>query len=175
MTASINAIPPSGTPVIDQRGLMTPNWYRFFVSLLGGANIAQAGDVATPSGSGLQGGGTVSVGVTLSIAPNGVTRPMLSQGAPCSVIGRYQNSAGNETDIQATADDRVLSREGGLLAFRGFINGVSIGPTTAAPLVRADEFETTHTVTASAVTTDCTIPIQTASGVKYIMLSDTAT
>lgn len=173
--ASINDIPPAKTPLVDERGLMNPPWYRFFVSLLGGANVAAAGDIATPPGSGLEGGGTVAEGVTLSIASDGVTDAMLRPSAACSVIGRYLNSAGNPADIQAGANFRVLSREGDVLAFRNTINGVSIGTVTAAPLVRAVAFESTATPAVSAVTTDCTIPIVTASGIKYIMLSDSAT
>lgn len=171
--ATINAIPPSGTPMIDQRGLVSPEWYRWFVSLLGGANIAQEGEVATPSGSGLEGGGFVADGVTLSIAAEGVTNAMMRDSIACSVIGRFPNSAGAPADIQADADMRVLSREGGALAFRAFINGVSIGPTTAAPLVRADAFETTDTPAASTATVTHSIPITTDAGVKYILLSST--
>jgi hypothetical protein len=63
---------------------------------------------------------------------------MLRQSSGTSVIGRYAGSSGNVADITADADNRVLSRESGQLAFRAFINGVSIGPSTAAPLVNTD-------------------------------------
>jgi hypothetical protein len=168
-------IPPARTPVVDSNGLMNPAWYRYFVSLNTTADEAQAGEVATPAAGGLQGGGAVADGVTLSIADNGVTRGMLDEGMACSVIGRHQGSAGDVADITADANNRVLTREADMLAFRNFINGVSIGTTTAAPLVRAASFESTATPAASGVTTDCTIPIVTASGTKFIMLSDTAT
>lgn len=168
-------IPPANTPFLTQNGTISPPWYRYLVSLNTTADQASAGEIATAPGSGLQGGGAVSDGVNLSIASDGVTNAMLRPSLACSVIGRYLNSTGNPADIQATANERVLSREGNQLAFRAFINGVSIGPTNAAPLVRADGFETTQAVTVSAVTTDCTIPIVTASGTKYILLSDTAT
>lgn len=168
-------IPPAATPLIRPNGTMEPSWYRYFVSLATQASEAEAGEVATPPGSGLQGGGAVADGVDLSIAPDGVTDAMLRESLACSVIGRYLNSEGNPADIQADANERVLSREDNQLAFRSYINGVTIGPTSASPLVRADAFETTATPTASAVTTDSTIPITTASGVKYILLSDTAT
>lgn len=172
MVQSTTPNPPT-TPLIDKNGKVTREWWRFFYNLNRSTSEAAAGEVATGPGSGLQGGGAVADGVSISIAPNGVTNNMLRQSAGNSVIGRFQSSAGDVADITATADNRVMSREGGTLAFRSFINGVSIGPTTAAPLVRTDSFridqapvaETvvcTHTITISVNGTNYKIPLVAA-------------
>lgn len=123
---SINGMPPSGTQIIDQRGLVSPPWYRWFVSLRRGAVKATGGEVSTLPGSGLQGGGLVQDGVDLSIAPDGVTDAMLRPSLGCSVMGRFVNSTGNPADIQATANNRVLGRFGDQLVFKD----VSLIPAT---------------------------------------------
>lgn len=167
---AINAPP---TAFVAKDGRLTREAYRFLLSLTRNSNQAGEGNVATDPGSGLAGGGQVSAGISLSIATNGVTNSMIRQSAGTSVIGRAFGSTGNVADIVANADNRVLSRESGQLAFRNFIDGVSIGPTTAAPLVRADVFESTETPAASTATVTHTIPIETATGTMYILLSST--
>lgn len=167
-----NSINPPNTPIVANLA-PTREWWRFFNSLNQTANAATEGSVATDPGSGLAGGGQVSGGVSIRIADNGVTNSMIRQSAGVSVIGRAFGSTGNVADITADANNRVLSREGNQLAFRAFINGVSIGPTTAAPLVRADVFESTETPAASAATVTHSIPIETAGGTMYILLSST--
>lgn len=167
-----NSINPPNTPIVGNLAC-SREWWRFFNSLNQTANAATEGSVTTASGSGLAGGGQVASGISIRIADNGVTNTMIRQSAPLSVIGRAFNSTGNVGDITADADNRVLSRESGQLAFRAFINGVSIGPTTAAPLVRADAFETTQTPAASTATVTHSIPVETASGTMYILLSST--
>lgn len=129
MTTPTNIL-PSNAPLVTTNRLMDQAWYRYFVGQNRSTTAAVAGEVSTVSGSGLEGGGAVSQGVSLSIAANGVSNEMIRQSAATSVMGRFQGSAGNVADIQATADNRVLSREGGQLAFRAFINGVALGPST---------------------------------------------
>lgn len=121
-------IPPAGTPLIDQRGLIAAPWYRYFVKFQTTANQAAAGEVATAPGSGLQGGGPVSGGISLSIASDGVTDSMLRESLGCSVIGRFVNSTGNPADIVAGADNRILGRFGGQLVFKE----ISLIPSTVA-------------------------------------------
>lgn len=163
---NINGIPPSGTMLIDQKGLPSPPWYRYFVSLRRGAVKASSGEVSTLPGSGLEGGGAVQDGVDLSIAPDGVTNAMLRESLPLSVIGRFINSTGNPADIQARANFRVLTREDDQLAFRSYMDGVTIGQTTAAPLVRCDAFELDQAPAAGVIVPTHTITIS-VNGVNY--------
>ena len=167
-------IPPAGTPLIDQKGLINPAWYRYLVSLNTSTDQASSGEIATPSDSGLQGGGVVADGVTLSIAPGGVSDAMLRDSVATSVIGRFQNSGGPPADIQAAADNRVLSRESGALAFRSFMNGITIGPTTAAPFVRTDSLRLTTTAASSTTTVTHTVPIQVNGTTYHVLLSTSA-
>jgi hypothetical protein len=166
---------PPNTPLWKGGPALAPEWWRFFFNLNRNTAEAAAGEVATGPGSGLTGGGAVADGISISIAPNGVTNNMLRESAGTSVIGRFQGSSGNVADITATGDNRVLTREGGALAFRSFMNGVAIGPTTPSPTVncedlRCDTFridqapvaETvvcTHTITISVNGTNYKIPI----------------
>ncbi len=166
-----NSINPPNAPIVGNLKL-NPEWWRFFNSLNQTANAATEGSVTTAAGSGLAGGGAVSAGISIRIADNGVTNTMIRQGLATSVIGRAFGSAGNVADITADANERVLSREGNQLAFRSFINGVSIGPTTAAPLVRADAFETTQTAAASTATVTHSVPIEVGGTTFYILLSN---
>lgn len=124
-----NSLPIPNTPFLDMRtGLVTREWTRFLYSLNRNSSDAVAGEVLTPAGSGLEGGGLVADGISLSIAPNGVTSEMIRQSAGFSVIGRYGSGTGDVGDIVATADNRVLARIGGLLAFFP----ISSVPTTVA-------------------------------------------
>jgi len=163
-----NSINPPNTP-IAQGITLNREWWKFFNSLNQTANAATEGSVSTDPGSGLAGGGQVSGGVSIRIADNGVSNTMLRQSAGTSVIGRAFGSAGNVADITADANNRVLSREGNQLAFRSFINGVEIGPTTAAPLVRTDELEITTAASASTAIVTHSVPV-TIGGVQYYML-----
>ena len=167
---AINAPP---TAFVGKNGVLTREAYKILLSLTRNSNQATEGSVVTAPGSGLAGGGQVASGVSIRIADNGVSNTMLRQSAGTSVIGRAFGSTGNVADITADANNRVLSRESNQLAFRSFINGVSIGPTTAAPLVRADVFESTETPASSTATVTHAIPIETASGTMYILLSST--
>ena len=110
-------IPPPAQFVDPATGFLTRQANNFLNSITRSSNMAAAGEVATPAGSGLDGGGQVSDGITLSIAPAGVTNAMLRDSQPFSVIGRYSSTAGSPADIVATADDRVLARMSGVLAF----------------------------------------------------------
>jgi hypothetical protein len=107
-----NRIPSPRVPLIDANGLMSPAWYRYFA---GSGRELQSGEVE--AGAGLDGGGLIQNGVSLSIDTNGVTDEMIRQGHATSVIGRYQGSTGNVADIAATDDDRVLQRISGQLVF----------------------------------------------------------
>jgi hypothetical protein len=105
-------IPPTRAKLVDERGLITAEWYRYF---FGTESQVQAGEVQ--GGTGLAGGGPVANGVELSIADDGVGNEQLRDGLPCSVIGRFQNSSGDVADIQATANFRILTRQGDQLVF----------------------------------------------------------
>lgn len=167
------SINPPNAPLTLSGDKIAPEWYRYFVSITRSTSEAGAGEVLTNPGSGLEGGGIVANGLSLSIANNGVSDAMLRDSNACSVIGRAANSSGDPADVIANANNRVLSRESDQLAFRDFINGILIGPTTASPLVRADAFETTQTPAASVTASTHSIPIETASGTFYIRLSAT--
>lgn len=170
---AVNEISPPGTPLLTTRGTISPEWYRFFVSLRRGASDAATGEVQTDAGSGLEGGGFVADGIDLSIAENGVTNAMIREGMPCSVIGRFQNSTGDVADITAPDDGRVLTREGGMLAFRTSMDGISVGTTTAAPVVRTGELSLTDSASASTATVTHSVPITVNGTTYYILLSNT--
>lgn len=122
---SIN-VPP--TAFVDKSGRLTREAYRFLLSLTQNANTGASGEVATPPSGGLQGGGVVADGISLSIQNNGVTSAMLRQSLALSVMGRAFGSNGNVADITADADNRVLGRFGGQLMFRD----ISLIPGTVA-------------------------------------------
>lgn len=124
VSATIN--PPS-SPITTNGLALHPSWWRFFYSLNQGVNEAGAGIVTTAPGSGLQGGGSVADGISLSIADNGVTNTMLRQGVGTSVVGRAFGTAGNVADIQAVANRTVLARQGNQLAFTSILLGSALG------------------------------------------------
>jgi hypothetical protein len=165
--AQPNSLTPPITPFVNiPGGTLTKEGWRFLFSLNKNTSEATAGEVSTLAGSGLEGGGLVADGIDLAIAPNGVTNAMLRNGVATSVIGRFQNSTGDVSDIQATADDRVLVRQSGQLVFSSFLDAISIGPNTAAPLVRCDEFRLDQAPAAGAVVCTHTITIS-VNGVDY--------
>lgn len=154
-----NRIPPTNIPLAAKDGTISPDWYRYFVSLEKSADDAAAGEVL--AGDGLSGGGAVSDGVTLEIGEGAVTDAMLRESLGTSVIGRFQNSTGAVADIRATDDNRLLGREGGLLAFRdaptvrGLNTGLlSIGQraTAASTTYANDDCMIEADATAGAVT-----------------------
>lgn len=110
-------LPPNAIIVDLPSGRATIPFSNFLNSLTQNVNGAAAGTVTTALGSGLAGGGIVADGISLTIAANGVSNAMIRQSAAYSVIGRAFGSAGNVADITATADDRILARIGGVLAF----------------------------------------------------------
>lgn len=110
------SIPPANAPLVDNRGRPSPEWYRFFARQERNTSTAAAGEIV--AGSGLTGGGVVADGVTLSVAPNGISNLMLRNGLGTSVIGRDTNSTGTVADIVATADRQMLTRENAVVAFR---------------------------------------------------------
>jgi hypothetical protein len=61
---------------------------------------------------GLAGGGTVSDGVSISIADNGVSNSKIRQSTGVSVIGRAASSTGNVADIKAGLNNSTLVRQG---------------------------------------------------------------
>lgn len=159
--------PPFPRALVDPAtGRLTREGYTFLVTLNTNSSEAAAGSVTTAPGSGLQGGGAVSDGISLSIANNGVSNAMIRQGLGTSVIGRAFGSTGNVADIQSVQDFTVLTRESDQLAFRPELNGVGIGTDTAAPLVRCDAFRIDQTPTAEVVVCTHTITIS-VDGVDY--------
>lgn len=153
------SIPPTNVPLVDENGFLNPTWYRYFVSLQRTTDAVSAGDIATPAGSGLQGGGSVADGVSLSIADNGVTNAMFRQGAGTSILGRKYGSTGDLADIAATANNQVLSRESGALTF------------TSTPTLDGLKFSGAATVSAATPSTH-KIAV-TCNGVAYFFLLTT--
>ncbi len=124
---TIPPIPP--TAFVDPKtGRLTREAYRFLLQLNQKTTDVAGGEVATPAGGGLEGGGLVADGISLSISDNGVSNGMLRQGQPCSVMGRYSNSVGNVGDIVAVGNDTVLGRFGDQLVFQP----LSLVPGTVA-------------------------------------------
>ncbi len=110
-------LPPNAIIVDLPSGRATLPFSNFLNNLTQNANAGAAGTVTTAVGSGLFGGGAVADGISIGIAVNGVTNAMIRQSAGYSVIGRFAGTAGDVADITATADNRVLARIGGVLAF----------------------------------------------------------
>ncbi len=154
-----SSIPPANIPVIDENGFLNPTWYRYLASLQRATDDVTAGDITTAAGSGLQGGGAVSSGVSLSIADNGVTNAMFRQGAGTSVLGRKYGSTGDLADIAARANNQLLSRESGALTF------------TATPTLDGLKFSGAATVSAATPSTH-KIAV-TCNGVSYYFLLTT--
>lgn len=149
-------IPPPAAFVDPSTGYLTRQANNFLNSITRSSNEASSGEVLTPPGSGLDGGGTVADGVTLSIAPAGVTNAMLRDSQPFSVIGRYAASTGSPADIVATANDRVLARIDDVLAFY---------PLSAVPAVVADG--NYGDITVSGIGTVWTINNNVVSNAKF--------
>lgn len=84
--------------------------------------VANATGVWTPVN--MTGAVTISnAGVTsLNIAAGGVTHAMIANGAACSVFGRSANTVGVMGSIAAAADNQILARVGGSLAFQSLSN-----------------------------------------------------
>lgn len=117
MASPSKTLPPNAIIVDLPSGRASIPFSNFLNSLTSNANTGATGTITTAPGSGLTGGGTVADGISLSIAANGVTNVMLRQSAPYSVIGRAFGTTGDVVDITATADNRILARIGGVLAF----------------------------------------------------------
>lgn len=117
MVTPSKTLAPNGALVDLQTGRATPPFNNYLNNLTQNVNASAAGSVTTAPGSGLFGGGFVADGISIGIAANGVTNAMIRQSAAYSVIGRGFGTAGDVADITATADNRVLARIGGVLAF----------------------------------------------------------
>ncbi len=161
---SKNLVPRGAFVMTAPSGLvLTPEATRFLNSIVRNSNEAAAGSVTTGPGSGLQGGGEVAAGISISIAPNGVTNAMLAQVSACTVKGRFANSTGNVSDIAATQNRVALQRQGNQLAFYPYVD---------VPSVVCDELTIDDTPASSTATVTHSIPIETASGTFYILLSN---
>lgn len=112
-------IPPPNVPMIDNRGMCSPAWYRWFADQEKQTTDAAAGEIL--AGDGLTGGGVVADGVELAVASGGVSNAMIREGLGTSVIGRDVTTTGEVADIVATDDGQVLCREGGIVAFRKIV------------------------------------------------------
>jgi hypothetical protein len=107
------SIPPPNTAMVDGNGYVQTEWYRWF-----SRKEAAIGPGEVSTTGGLAGGGSISAGIEISIAPKGVTDAKFRDSAACSVIGRFQDSAGTPTDIRATDNNRVLIRLDDQLVFK---------------------------------------------------------
>jgi hypothetical protein len=101
------SLPNPRAPLIDNRGLITPEWYRFLAQFL-----RDFGDETVP------GSGLANSGGFLGIADNGVSNGKLRDSIALSVMGRPLNSAGDPQDIQAGANGWFLQRDGDMVVFR---------------------------------------------------------
>jgi hypothetical protein len=115
--APSKTLAPNGVLVDLQTGRATPPFNNYLNNLTQNANAGAGGTVTTAPSSGLFGGGQVADGISIGIAANGVSNAMIRQSAGYSVIGRAFGTTGDVGDITATADNRVLARIGGVLAF----------------------------------------------------------
>jgi hypothetical protein len=155
---SRNLVPRGAFVMQAQSGLvLTPEANRFLNSIVNNSNSAAAGSVTTAPGSGLQGGGQVADGISISIAPNGVTNAMIRQSGGTSVVGRFASSTGNVGDIQAVQDRVALQRQGNQLAFYPYVD---------VPSVVCDTLEITPAPTAEVIVATHTFRI-TLDGVEY--------
>jgi hypothetical protein len=149
--------------IVDpQTGQITPQFYRYLLSLNKTAGEAGAGEIATAPGSGLTGGGTVADGVNLAIADQGVTSGMLRYGAGTSVIGRSAGSTGAEADISAVVDGAVLQRKAGVLVF---------DPALVCDSVETDSLRINGTATAGTPTATFTTNINIGGTVYKVLLT----
>lgn len=161
---TIPPIPP--TAFVTTEGRLTREAYRFLFQINQKTQDAAQGSVTTGPSSGLQGGGSVADGISISIATNGVTNSMFRQSAGFSVVGRFAASPGNVSDIVAVSDPSVLMRRDNLLAFYPSLDNIEIGRTAPSPLVRTDELDLIQTPTAETIVPDHTIIIS-INGVDY--------
>lgn len=81
------------------------------------------------TGAGLT-GGTITTSGTVAVATNGISNALFRQSAGVSVVGRSVNSTGDVADIAASADNQILTRQSGTLAFSASLSGLSINDTT---------------------------------------------
>lgn len=89
---------------------------------------ALTGDVTTSAGS-LATTIASNAVTTAKIAANQVTDAKLRQGAATSVIGRSAGTSGDVADIAASADNQVLNRSSGALAW-SLLSGSSLNNST---------------------------------------------
>lgn len=129
----------------------------------------------------LTGGGDLSSNRTLSISSGGISNTLFRSSVATSVVGRSTSTTGSVADIQATADNQVLRRSGGVLGFGSLDwSGVSGRPTTLSGygITDAQSLDADLTAIAALSTTgyarrsgsntwvlDSTIPWSSLSGV----------
>jgi hypothetical protein len=102
------SLPHPRIPMIDQRGLITPDWYRFLAQF---QRDFSGSETVPGSGLTLDGG-------ELGIADDGVGNDKLRNSLALSVMGRPLNSVGDPQDMVATGNGRFLQRDNDLLTFR---------------------------------------------------------
>lgn len=152
----VNPTSPPNTPIVSKSGGVTPEWYRFFVSLRRGTGEAMSGEVLTDSS--LQGGGKVSDGLTLGIANGGVGDSKLRNSLGCSIIGRAVASSGTPTDISSTANGMILTRESNVLAFRSSLPALRVPIRTVTTNYNATALDYCIIVDATAGGVTVTLP-----------------
>jgi hypothetical protein len=159
---------PDNTPQIpknqssitdDQTGMVSRDWYRFFLNLLNKANAGSGGTVTsvnvsggttglTTSGGPVTTSGTVTLAGTLAVK-NGGTNATTSIGAltslgayPASNPNGYTNNTGTVTSIDVSGGTTGLTTSGGPVTTSGIVTlsgtlGIANGGTNATTAIAA--------------------------------------
>jgi hypothetical protein len=121
---------PATAGATANRALYTSDGTNFTVGQLPNAALANSA-VTVTAGTGLSGGGSVSLGssTTINVATNGISNALFRQSGALTVVGNGTNATADVSDITAGTDDFVLRRSGTSLAFGQVATG---GITNAA-------------------------------------------
>lgn len=155
--ASLTLAPSAG--VILNYDSTDLRWYKSADTIAGGGGAAPTGASyltlgldATLTAERVLTAGTsmsfVDAGVnstlTVDVSANGITDAKLRQGVGTSVIGRSAGTTGNVADIVSGADNTVLARSGGTLAFQSVVSAMITDNTIADADIRQSAALSVH-------------------------------